>query len=103
MRHAFEVFIRNPNGVTQRIRMDTAARLESIESLLAELEEALKIGRRWRRWDLEWLEGARFHAEREYRVAIEKLEGLLVARLFELTKMNKSGTGTHHIFLLYSS
>ena len=41
----------------------------------------------------EWAIAEKSIAEREYDDAIDGLEGLVVARLFELAKMNKAETG----------
>lgn len=32
-------------------------------------------------------------ANRKYQCALDRLEGLIVAHIFELTKMNRVGTG----------
>jgi hypothetical protein len=41
----------------------------------------------------EWKAAANYHSTRAYQKALSKLEGLVVARLFELHKMGLSGTG----------
>jgi hypothetical protein len=41
----------------------------------------------------EWKKAASYYATRVYQKALSKLEGLVVARLFELHKMGLSGTG----------
>ncbi|KAJ6501298.1 hypothetical protein DFH09DRAFT_944884 [Mycena vulgaris] len=43
--------------------------------------------------DDEWDKAAALVASRHYRLAMNRLEQLVVKRLFELTKMNMSGTG----------
>jgi hypothetical protein len=51
---------------------------------------------RTKRWtpDMpEWQAASAYHSTREYQKALSKLEGLVVARLFELQKMGLSGTG----------
>ncbi|KAL0948667.1 hypothetical protein HGRIS_010470 [Hohenbuehelia grisea] len=40
-----------------------------------------------------WNRAKELHEFREYRRALESLEGLVVARLFELSKMNMANTG----------
>jgi hypothetical protein len=48
------------------------------------------------RWDPdypEWSGAAKLVAMRRYQRCLDALEGLIVARMFELTKMNMSQTG----------
>ncbi|KAI6094284.1 hypothetical protein EDD16DRAFT_1699072 [Pisolithus croceorrhizus] len=50
----------------------------------------------WNRWtpeDKEWQHVGRLVANQEYRRALDTLESLVVAWLFELMKMNRAGTG----------
>ncbi|KAI6032301.1 hypothetical protein BKA83DRAFT_4558705 [Pisolithus microcarpus] len=61
--------------------------------VVQELERKLNISRRWVPEDKEWQNAGRLVANREYRRALDNLESLVVARLFELTKMNRAGTG----------
>ncbi|KAG2109486.1 hypothetical protein DEU56DRAFT_874508 [Suillus clintonianus] len=42
---------------------------------------------------LEWQRVGRLVANRKYQRALDRLEGLIVARIFELTRMNRAGTG----------
>ena len=58
-----------------------------------ELEEHLGISRRWVPEDKEWQAAARLVANRKYQRALDNLEWLVVSRIFELSKMNQSGTG----------
>ncbi|KAJ7906661.1 hypothetical protein B0H13DRAFT_1465555, partial [Mycena leptocephala] len=58
-----------------------------------EIEEKMGIEDRWTRESQEYKEAAELVATRRYRGAVNKLEELVVKRLFELTKMNMSGTG----------
>ncbi|KAH7914663.1 hypothetical protein BJ138DRAFT_999608 [Hygrophoropsis aurantiaca] len=57
------------------------------------LEARLELTRRWVPGDAEWEHAATLVANRKYQRALDTLEGLVVARIFELTKMNRSGTG----------
>lgn len=41
---------------------------------------------------------AEFMNQRDYHQALDDVERLVVMRLFELTKLNQSGTGTSYIF-----
>ena len=61
--------------------------------IVQELKRKLNISRRWVPEDEEWQSAGRLVASREYRRALDNLEGLVVAWLFELTKMNRAGTG----------
>jgi len=58
-----------------------------------ELKEHLGISRRWVPEDEEWQAAARLVANRKYQRALDNLERLVVSRIFELSKMNQSGTG----------
>ncbi|KAF7371636.1 hypothetical protein MVEN_00019100 [Mycena venus] len=58
-----------------------------------EMEVKMDITVRWMVDDEEWEKAATLVASRRYRLAVNRLEQLVVKRLFELTKMNMSGTG----------
>jgi hypothetical protein len=78
--------------------METARRhaLENYEKDLKAvqvLEVKLALEKRWERGGDEWLSAGRLVAMRTYQRALDTLEGLIVARMFELTKMNRSQTG----------
>lgn len=72
------------NGLDTLIALQNAAR---------RLEDKLDIKERWTESCDDWKRVDVSVAEREYRKAIDRLEGLVVARLFELSKMNQAGTG----------
>jgi hypothetical protein len=57
------------------------------------LELKLEIEKRWTPEDTQWQKVGRLVANRKYQRALDRLEGLIVARIFELTKMNRAGTG----------
>ena len=59
------------------------------------IENKLNIARRWERGSFEWQAAAEKVMMRTYQRSIDVLEGLIVAWMFELTKMNRSQTGTH--------
>ncbi|KAI6017015.1 hypothetical protein BKA83DRAFT_4465278 [Pisolithus microcarpus] len=88
-----------PTVVTQGLRGGTTLRRHAQENydrdllLVQDLERKLSISRRWVPEDKEWQDAGRLVANREYRRALDNLESLVVARLFELTKMNRAGTG----------
>ncbi|KAG2337329.1 hypothetical protein BDR05DRAFT_978549 [Suillus weaverae] len=57
-----------------------------------ELEMKLSVTRRWEQEDQEWKDVGRLVANRKFQCALDHLEGLVVARVFELLKMNQVGT-----------
>lgn len=57
------------------------------------LELKLEINQGWEPEGEEWQRTGRLVAMRKYQRALDVLEGLIVARMFELTKMNRSQTG----------
>jgi len=73
-RHALEVYDRN---------------LQSVQ----DLEKKLDITERWKVGGLQWRAAAKLVTMRKYQRALDNLESLVVARIFELTKMNMSQTG----------
>ncbi|KAJ3769675.1 hypothetical protein FB446DRAFT_648232 [Lentinula raphanica] len=87
-----------PDGVDQTRKLETQRRhaLESRDDLKAEvqlLELRLHIKDRWVSGSEEWEWAKRMVVMAKYQQALDKLEGLVVARLFELTKLNMSRTG----------
>lgn len=58
------------------------------------LEKKMGIISRWEPESVEWKAAAEKVVKRRYQRCIDNLEGLVVARMFELTKMNMSQTGT---------
>lgn len=63
-----------------------------------DLEAKLGIEERWNEDTEEWKRVDRSLAEVAFDQAIDRLEGLVVARMFELSKMNQAGTGTSSVF-----
>jgi hypothetical protein len=61
--------------------------------LVQALEYKLEVITRWVPEDAEWQRVGKLVANRKYQRAIDRLEGLVVARIFELMKMNKAGIG----------
>ncbi|RDB20084.1 hypothetical protein Hypma_012873 [Hypsizygus marmoreus] len=57
------------------------------------LETKLGIVARWTPMSAEWGEAATMVTKRRYQRCLDTLEGLVVSRMFELTKMNMSQTG----------
>ncbi|KAI6000458.1 hypothetical protein EDD15DRAFT_2361967 [Pisolithus albus] len=57
-----------------------------------ELEGRLGVTCRWVPEDEEWQAATRLVANRKYQRALDNVERLVVSRIFELSKMNQSGT-----------
>ncbi|KAJ7776375.1 hypothetical protein B0H16DRAFT_1659775 [Mycena metata] len=69
---------------------------ENYDKAYAEVQESeIKMGvvDRWEDTSPEWAEAAHLVSTKRYRLAVLKLERLVVQRMFELTKMNLSQTG----------
>ena len=64
-----------------------------LQTQLQDLEGPLDIGEHWTPEDAEYQRAMEYQWVRTYQVAVDKLEGLVVQRLFELTKANVSETG----------
>ncbi|KAH7870139.1 uncharacterized protein C8R40DRAFT_1163288 [Lentinula edodes] len=57
------------------------------------LESKLDVHVRWTEGSAQWEEAGALVTGTKYRRALDKLEGLLVSRIFELSRLNISGTG----------
>ncbi|KAI6139895.1 hypothetical protein EDD17DRAFT_1782462 [Pisolithus thermaeus] len=82
--------------VTQRNEMLHRHAQENYDKdllVVQELECKLNVSRHWTPEDKEWQHAGCLVANREYRRALDTLESLVVAWLFELMKMNRAGTG----------
>ncbi|KAG2136207.1 hypothetical protein BD769DRAFT_1626952 [Suillus cothurnatus] len=87
----------------QRLVKDTrkaeSARQHALEDyernlkVIQALELKLEIEKCWTPEDTQWQKVGRLVANQKYQRALDRLEGLIVARIFELTKMNRAGTG----------
>ncbi|KAG1841143.1 hypothetical protein DFJ58DRAFT_666711 [Suillus subalutaceus] len=83
-------------GNTRKVESTRRHALEDYErnlKLVQLLECKLGIIARWVPEDEEWQKAGRLVANRKYQRALDRLEGLVVARIFELAKMNRAGTG----------
>jgi hypothetical protein len=81
---------------TRRVETQRRHAMELREKALAAvqaLEVRLSIHEHWTLGGAEWEAAARLVGRRRYQRTLDKLEGLIIARMFELTKMNMSGTG----------
>ena|ERR1700761_3800777 len=70
-----------------RERYDKA--LEAVQ----DLEVRLDITTRWTPGTEAWQKACAMVAKREYQRALDKLQALVISRMFELSKMNMAGTG----------
>jgi len=80
----------------RRLKVEAAfERLEESGKLVSGYEVLLKIpvSERWNETTPEYQEYEKLDLKLKYKTAIDELERLVVMRLFELTKMNASGTG----------
>ncbi|KAF8151136.1 hypothetical protein K438DRAFT_1623939 [Mycena galopus ATCC 62051] len=82
------------NGTFRRHERENLDR--AVETVQA-TERRLSIEVRWTTEDPEWIQAAELVVKRRYRRAIDTLEGLVVKRILELTKVNQSGLGQDHI------
>ncbi|KAL5512069.1 hypothetical protein ACEPAG_3590 [Sanghuangporus baumii] len=89
-------FYKKNVSTTMSIEEATRSGLDTLlvlQSAARRLEDKLGIKERWTESCEDWKRVDVDVAEREYWKAIDRLEGLVVARLFELSKMNQAGTG----------
>ncbi|KAJ7075628.1 hypothetical protein B0H15DRAFT_925383 [Mycena belliarum] len=83
-------------ATTRRLETQRRQAIELRDNLVVavhELEVRLDVAERWQPGSDEWSEAAVMVAQRRYQRALDHLHGLVIARLFELTKCNMSGTG----------
>jgi hypothetical protein len=88
---------------TQTVETERRHKLEDRDKDLQavqDLEKKLGIPCRWEVGGVEWEKAEKLVTMRKYQRAIDNLEGLVVARIFELTKMNMSQTGLSFISTL---
>ncbi|KAJ7291858.1 hypothetical protein C8J57DRAFT_1212280 [Mycena rebaudengoi] len=83
----------NPTPASQVQRRHAIERRDRDLEAVEELEFKLEINTRWTSATPEWAEVVKQIKRRKYQLALDELEKLIVARIFELTKMNQSETG----------
>ena len=66
-----------------------------------EIERQLQIEDRWSAEDPRYLDALKYIKDQTFIGAVERLEGLVVQRLFELAKANLAATGVY--FLKYTT
>lgn len=104
---ADNISFHNINGRDNTLTMETCRHhaIEKTEKSLVHvqvLELQLGITSRWTPESAEFQNTARMVAMRTYQHALDVLEGLVVARLFELTSMNRSQMGEPPQFIDYT-
>lgn len=77
----------------QKVILDLFAQVQRLWDTLVALEKLHDVTERWLPASSEWKEAAAYMEVRDYQKALDKLEGLIVQHLFELTKMCLVGTG----------
>jgi|SRR5882762_27023 len=82
--------MRNHLAAVQRDAFDT---LSQCREMLAAYEQTHGIEEHWTPDTEKWQRAIQYLSIHKYQLALDKLEGLVVQRLFELAKMGLSGTG----------
>ncbi|KAA1475563.1 hypothetical protein DENSPDRAFT_860864 [Dentipellis sp. KUC8613] len=77
----------------EKAKKDAFENLDMIRTMLVNFELTNSIDTRWTPQCAKWKEIQSIVDIYDYQKALDKLEGLVVQRLFELTKMGLSGTG----------
>lgn len=83
-------------SATRRLESQRRVAIERCDSLLrdvVDMECRLSITQRWIPGDAMYGETSKYIVERAYHRAVDKLHKLVIQRLFELHKLNISGTG----------
>lgn len=57
------------------------------------MEVRMGVAHRWQPSDVQYLETLKYMGLRKYHRALDNLQRLVIQRLFELNKLNLSGTG----------
>lgn len=71
--------------------------LTQVREMLTAFEALHGISHRWTLDSDEWKKAVEYTRVRDFQKALDKLEALVVQRLFELSKMGLTGTGTYFI------
>lgn len=64
-----------------------------LERQVGDLEVRLAVDRTWAKTDPKYNEVLAYTNERDFHRAVDKLQGLVVQRLFEMSKANVAGMG----------
>lgn len=96
IRDASLVYVPGSRDRTNIVETKHRHEIENERKLIADvqaLEVSLGISERWTEEREEWKEQKKLVKESAYQKALDKLEGLLVARIFEMERLNVAGTG----------
>jgi hypothetical protein len=83
-------------GLAKRLALGTKRayeQLQVISTAVCDIEAKLEITSAWDEQSEEWKETIEYMKIRDYQRALDKLEGLVVQRLLELSKIGLAGTG----------
>jgi hypothetical protein len=82
------------NTQTRETRRQHALEARDRDLLVVhDLERKLNLAHRWQVGSPDWEAAGKLVCMRRYQRCLDALEGLVVTRMFELTKMNMSHTG----------
>ena len=97
---------RNNTKAIERTRRHKEELVDKTLLAIHDMEHCYEISERWTADSPQWKRAEELLKNRTYRRCLDALEGLIVARMFELTKMNMSQTsmfifpanvGLHHV------
>jgi hypothetical protein len=78
-----------------KVKLNVFEQLEQLRELVVALKKLHDIHERWTPSSEKWKSAVAYIEVSNYQKALDKLKGLVVQRLFELTKMGLAGTGTY--------
>jgi hypothetical protein len=67
-------------------------------NVVDDIERRMGVTERWKPEDPKYREGLTYLTNRQFIRAVERLQGLVIQRLFELAKANIAGTGTRFFY-----
>lgn len=90
---------KNMHARLPQVAHDAFTTMLHVQRELHNIEGLLGIETRWTKDVQEYQDIMKYIGIRTYRQCVDKLEGLIVQRLFELAKANQSATGMSIIYL----
>ncbi|KAJ6494103.1 hypothetical protein C8R47DRAFT_974936 [Mycena vitilis] len=91
--HRFDAVFKEGSRVNGVVKRHVRENYDKAVNSVQDMERKMNVERRWTKESSEWKKAAELVSTRRYRQAVNKLEELVVKRLFELTKMNMCTTG----------
>jgi len=85
--------LRDNTRVHETQRRHALEERDKVLAAVQDLEIKLEIAERWQPSSAKWQATAEMVVRRAYQRSLDQLEGLVISRMFELTKMNQSQTG----------